>query len=57
MFSSSVTEPMESATMRPDVGFFMFVMAPRMSASSVEYSNARSQEASNVQFSSFRSWA
>lgn len=32
MFSSSVTEPMESATIRPDMGFLMLVMAPRMSA-------------------------
>ena len=29
MFSSMVTEPMASATMRPDVGFFMLVIEPR----------------------------
>ena len=57
MFSSIVIDPMESATIRPDMGFLMFVMAPRMSALSVEYSNARSQEASQVQFSSTRSCA
>lgn len=54
MFSSIVTEPMESATICPEMGFLMFAIAPRMSASSVEYSKARSQAASNVQFSSFR---
>ena len=57
MFSSMVIDPMLSATIRPDVGFLMFVMAPRMSALSVEYSNARSQSASKVQFSNIRSCA
>ena len=57
MFSSIVTEPMESATICPDMGFLTFVIVPHMSASSVEYSKARSQAASNVQFSRIMSVA
>ena len=57
MFSSIVTEPMESATICPDIGFLMLVIAPRMSAFSVEYSKARSQAASKVQCSSIKSRA
>ena len=53
-FSSMVTEPMESATMWPEVGFLMFSMCPRMSASTVDYSKTRSHMESKVQFSSTR---
>lgn len=32
MFSSIITSPMLSAVMRPDIGFFMLLMCPQMSA-------------------------
>ena len=49
-FLSIVTEPISSAMIFPEVGFLIFVMAPLMSAFTVEYSKARSQSLSNVQF-------
>ena len=57
ILASIVTDPIESATMCPEVGFFMFVIEPLISALRVEYSKALSHEWSKVQFSRTRSRA